>query len=262
MSGSPRLGNELAAGIVGRAVAADNLNVVIGWAPERRQRQLERGKVLGGALLGSKVGNTPARSHQEELIKGLPHARGGLVDGEKDGNLTLLGHLTQRLEDTIGKGRVEARKRLVQKEELWVCEQLGRNVEPLLLAAAQSTHRVGADEGMLAFLELQQRHDAMELGLLGGLAPLDGKAAHGRACEVVEHREPLKEDVLLHAVRDVATPRPRRSATVDRNVAGPLAALAERWPAGEDVEQRRLAGTRGTHDRKQLAGQRLTRRAE
>ena len=153
------------------------------------------------------------------------------MGGEKDGHLRLAAQPLHRLPYRAARLRVEARRRLVEEEQLGRVDKPARDVRPPPLAAAQLAEGTVENVG--------KREHPVELGKALFPRPAADAVKGGTGEQVftdgepvVEHR-PLKDDA--HALLD------RPGVTVEIEPADMHAALILRKDGAEDVDGRALA---------------------
>ena len=158
----------------------------------------------------------------------------------------VLDRLVQQLEDLAAGLRVEVAGRLVGEDDCRAGDERARDRDALLLAAGELGGPVGQAVGEPD--PLDEIPEELLVRLLAGERERQRHVLLGG-----QHREQVEEledeaDVLAPDLRDVLVAQLSEPGAGDRDVA--VGRAVERR---QDVHQRRLAGARRAHDRRQLA---------
>ncbi len=213
----------------------------------------ESGDVLVERLRPELVGrgdlhHVPRAHHRHAVSE---RERLGLIVRHVDGGQPeLVEQLRQLVEQPVAQPPVERPERLVEEKHAWFGGERSGQCDALLLAARERSDRAVLESG-----------EADELEKLGGtrLDRVGLVAAHPQAeGDVAEDVAMGKESVVLEDEAD--------AAPVRRNAVEVLAvehdpARVRKLKAGDDSQQRRLAGAARTEHRDDLACRHVERRA-
>nr|BAJ92448.1 predicted protein [Hordeum vulgare subsp. vulgare] len=186
-----------------------------------------------------------AGGEQEHGVEHLDDARAGLVDAEHHGAAPRLGHGPERADDLEGGGAVETGGGLVEHQHGRVTHGLDADGHAATLAAGEVL-----DPGVG---DACQREVVDERVDRGGIVRVRAEAEAGAEVERLAHGEQREEDVALGDVAaEAAQGRGVDGGAIDAEVSRRGGAGLK--AAGEDLEQRGLAGAAGADDGEQLAG--------
>ena len=234
---------ELAGDLHGELQRVELRGDLVAQPRQRVLQRLERAQVRDGAA-----------GEQKQRGDVAQHAVAGLVDAEHHHLAARAGHVVEQLQHVQRGAAVQPRRGLVQQQHRRVVHDVHRDGHPLPLAPG---HTAGGREpaavaaadvavGDLGQAELlHERLDALPGGgRVGGAEPEprgeeDGLADREEREQVVVLRDEPAEPAQLRAGGD--------RVAVERHRAG-LGDLGARAAAGQDAEQRRLAGAAGAHD--------------
>ena len=166
-----------------------------------------------------------------------------VVGGDDQRQLALAAQAVQILPQPVARLRVEAHRRLVEKQDARVMHQRARNFEPALHAGGKR-----ADQPLAPLRELDQRQHVGD-----ARPPRCGRDAVDEAVEVevLIQGETVVEARLLKDDAEVAPPIERIFDHVDAADARGAAVGLEN--GAQDVQQRGLAGAIGAKQREQFA---------
>ena len=140
--------------------------------------------------------------------------------------------------DLPASSRVEATRRLIEEQNLGPRDELARDAEPPLLAAADALPQRRADDGVRLVGQPEGAQQAVDAGGAPGAAAAGREPRRER--QRLPHRQrPRQGILLLHEAAQGPEYSPRRERAVDQH--GALGVAGACWPRGEDVEERRLA---------------------
>mmetsp|Transcript_118012 Transcript_118012/g.345618 ORF Transcript_118012/g.345618 Transcript_118012/m.345618 type:complete len:324 (+) Transcript_118012:865-1836(+) len=239
--------------LVARRGHREELDVVVGGGPECWHWPASPGKVLDGGGCGAEEGRAAARAEEHQPVEALVERRGRLVDGQHHRGPPLARHPPEAPHDVDRPGGVQARQGLIQEEDPGQGQALVRDARALDLAAAEATVNGGADLRVLDLLQaevLEQLIQVLQLPLPG---PLVWQPQERRRQQVLAHFQLIIEDVLLHDVGHLPLPVLPEWPPIQQQLTCPVARGTQRRALGQDVEQRRLAGAAGPHERQDLA---------
>ncbi|PMB69223.1 hypothetical protein BM221_003861 [Beauveria bassiana] len=236
------------------AVARDDVNHVLGRVGVGRAGAAVAAKVVldGLAVLANvaKVDGLAAAREQQQAVKLRKELRRGLVDGDEH-RLPDGGELAQKLDGAVGRLPVEARRGLVEEDEdAGLGHELDANGDALALLHGQAGADL-ADERVGEGLELEQVDDGVDVGELLLARRLAALAEKRRELERLADRRVRLVHVELLAVARGPLKGDGERAAVDEDGTGNGAV---RLALGEHVEERRLAGARRSHERRQITG--------
>ena len=213
-------------------------------------RASQRGEVHAHVGGGAEVGDA-AGGEDEVIVETLEDRRGRLVDRARDRHVLFGCDLFEEAHDLGRRGRVDARRRLVEEEDGGLLREGERDGEAPLEAARETAHELVA---RLRVLGLALEAELLEQRVDAGLARRAGDA-RAAECEgiaqVLTRRQRGPQRVLLLNVRAVlAVERAIHVCAVDHDAAVRLSALALKC---EHVEQGGLARTRRSQDGEHMA---------
>mmetsp|Transcript_34331 Transcript_34331/g.90928 ORF Transcript_34331/g.90928 Transcript_34331/m.90928 type:complete len:624 (-) Transcript_34331:44-1915(-) len=212
----------------------------------------ELGEVLADAGGGSLVDDLAA-GEEDGAVEELEDLRARLVDGAHD-RLVQLRQLLQQGDDVVGRGGIQAARRLVKEGDLGVRDQLGADGGALLLAAGDALDQRVAHHGVRALRQAEGVQHVRQQGL--HLLGADVRQAQlCRKLQDLARRGGREERVLLHHVAEEVRLLVRLDhIAVDRDLAADARLAPGADAAGQDVHEARLAGARRAQDARELAG--------
>ena len=203
------------------------------------------------------LGHDPALGHHHDPVGDVPDDVHVVLD-EQHGH-ALVAQALDVTEQRLGQRRVHAGHRLVEHDHLRVAHQRPRHLQQLALAAGE---RAGVVRALLQQLEPVEQLLGLRLDLLLLAAPERAEQGLGEVLaglvlraqhHVLHHRHPAQRLGELEGADHAGLGHAGGRGLVERAaVEGPVRALpAEVGPveAGDQVEERRLAGAVGPDQR-------------
>eukprot|EP00968_Pinguiococcus_pyrenoidosus_P015656 scaffold1459_cov260-Pinguiococcus_pyrenoidosus.AAC.17 len=237
---------------LGSAVKADKIKEEVRRVVVGRTNVSQRLKIRFRGVAWAKVHDF-ALAYQQQRVNHFEDNGPWLVDHRDDAAASLRQgaqalHHAERLE------AVESRRRLIEEDGHGRRDELGADVHPLPLPPADPSDLLVADDGVGDGGESQQLHDLLcQIGLeLVGHVRWERE---GRCREdgLADGQEGVQDIVLHHIGGALLEVVFVTDAPVQHDLPRVFKPLAVDEPAGQGVEQGRLAASRGAHDGHQLA---------
>ncbi len=199
---------------------------------------------IGGEIAGDAVADNAASLDQIAAVGNAQALLGVLLD-QQDADAALA-HLGERFEQLVRQQRRQAERGFVEQQELGCRHHGAADRHHLLLAAAHGARRLGE-----AFLEAREK---LQHALQVALGAVAGAAGIGAELKVLAHGQVGEDAASLRHQRDAGLDdlvrrHEAKLAAAERH----RAAGKQRHQAGNDPEQRALAGAVGAENDHDLA---------